>query len=321
MEPIKKNRLFFQAFLLLVLSAMFLDAIGEYSRNIFSAFLFPAGGNWLGYLVAIVLLAVPFYFVFRSTARKAGKILGAEVKVIRSERQKPLEFLLMGYSPREPGPTLADMLAEIEQIGGEVVASNSEAYERVCREHKREPLKNSRWQQNLRSAWHHREKLKAIYVLDPDKDEFEDFRTYILAGLAKETMQVIRIRPADLPDMRFTVHDGTGATVTPTYEDYNYVYEGLRRGLEMIRERIASEENGDRRANFLALLWRDDPEEEADRRICVDATAGQKTFSVAAAVLTINRPLKFSYVTTFNPKSVYGEVRFYDTNLRIAGFS
>lgn len=319
MGAIRTNRLFLQTYLLIIVSAILLNAVGQYSQEIMNSVLFPAGGNWLGYLTAAMALLVPSFFVFRSTIKRAGQVLGPEVDVVRSNRQKPVEFLLMGYSPL-PTIGLDELLAEIEAIGGDNVSANSRVYEAACRTMRgREPLRGNVWQQNLRSAWHHREKLRAIYVLDPDEEHFSALRTYLTAGLgAGRGIEIIRISSEDAPGDRFLLLSGSGEPLEPSYEDYNYVYEGLRRGLAMIRERPDVKEPG--RISWLRdFLLGTDSDDEIDKRTCVDATPGQKPFSIAAAILTINRPLKFSYVTTSNPKDVYGEVKFYDTNLRIAG--
>lgn len=45
--------------------------------------------------------------------------------------------------------------------------------------------------------------------------------------------------------------------------------------------------------------------------ICIDATAGQKVFSIAAAVVSLNRDLIFSYVNN------NGTIRFYDCHVRL----
>lgn len=50
-------------------------------------------------------------------------------------------------------------------------------------------------------------------------------------------------------------------------------------------------------------------------RICVDITAGQKVFSVAAAMVTMNRRLIFSYVNN------QGKTLFYDARINIGGES
>ena len=51
-----------------------------------------------------------------------------------------------------------------------------------------------------------------------------------------------------------------------------------------------------------------------DEQCCVDVTPGYKPFSIAAATLTFNRRLHFSYVT------IGGKVIFYDADLTIVGY-
>lgn len=317
MEEIRNRRVFLGAFLFILLNAALLAALTDLAKGLATGIYLGQNEFWISQVVFIFVFAVIFYFVLQITARKAGKVIGAEVTTARAERQPPLEYLLMGYSPRDASPTLEEILEELSVLGPAAVAGSGAIYDKALKDHNCMKISN-RWQQNLRAAWHHHEKLKAIFVLDPDRDQFEDLRCYLKAALPH--VDVIRISTTENPGAPFCTYDGGGRMILPSYENYNHVYEGLRRGTEMVRARVRQEPGASWAKGPKAWLWGTGIEDYADRLTCIDATAGQKVFSIAAAVLTLNRPLKFSYVTTRSDDDVAsGEVRFYDAHLRLSG--
>lgn len=82
----------------------------------------------------------------------------------------------------------------------------------------------------------------------------------------------------------------------PAYEDYEQVRNGI-----LSARRLAL------KAGF------------SDRDICIDATTGIKTFSIAAATVTLNHDMLFSYVITLGQPEG-GEVRLYDTTIDLVAF-
>lgn len=327
MGTIRNNRIFLFVFFAIIAYSITIDSISELTRTLISNNFGEFGRLWFIQVAVILICAVAFFFVLRLTAHKAGKVIGAEVTAARADHQPPLDFLLMGYSPRDRRLSLDEMLNELKVLGADAVAGNSKLYKDAQEQHAYPsktpegggpPIVN-RWQQNLRAAWHHRKTLKAIYVLDPDKDEFAELSRYLQAALPH--VEMVRISAEAAPGKQFCTYDGAGLAIPSSYENYSYVYEGLRRGLEMVHARVHQEPGASRKKGFWALILGVETEDAADRRTCIDATAGQKVFSIAAAILTLNRPLKFSYVTTFNPGGVFGEVCFYDTRLLLAGTS
>jgi hypothetical protein len=315
MGNIRANRAFMIFFLALVASAVSLNTMSALISDWLNETFFPESHPLLGVLVAVVVLLFPAYFVMRFFANNAGKILGAEVTTVRADRQEPLPFLIMGYSPLTP---VDDIMKELEALGAATVALPSAAFTDACTKKSHTAVKSNLWQQNLRSAWHHREKLIAIYVLNPDKNQFDEIKAYLNKAL--ENVEIIQISDAkSKTPAPFVASDASGQIIPPAYEDYTYAYEGLRRGVKMVHARAdAVKLSGQPATGFWARMFGGSDSDALDRLICIDATAGVKIFSVAAAALTLNRPLKFSYVTS-GPTG--GEMRFYDTNLKIAASS
>jgi hypothetical protein len=316
MGNIRANRAFMLFFLALVIGAVLLNTISTLIDDWLTETFFPTGHNWAGVLVGLLVLLVLSYIATRFFANRAGKILGAEVITVRADRQEPLPFLLMGYSPLAQ---VDAVMEELQVLRAENVALPSAAFSAACEAVGRKAVQGNVWQQNLRAAWHHREKLIAVYILNPDKDQFAEIEKYLRLALneVRPNLEIIQI-----DDVRsrsrasFAAYDAAGRIIPGTYENYTYSYEGLRRGVDMVHARgDIAKLTGEPKPGFLAWLFGRDQSDKIDRLICVDATAGLKIFSVAAAALTLNRPLKFSYVTS---GATGGELRFYDTNLKIA---
>ena len=315
MDEIRANRQYFRFVALVAGSAITVGLITEIILRVSIEPLLPTGpGAWMGYVFIGLFLCGLFLYFAKETAKSAGKIIGVQVSARAAKRQPPLHFVIMGYSPlreQDIGP----LLDEITLVGSDAAASNVEQFALACQLKEHTPIPFNSWQQNLRSAWHHRANLKAIYVLDPSIDQFEAFKQYMEHAFTTggHCISVIRITSSDTLNEPFVTIDGSGAEIPRTYENYDYVYQGLHRGLELIHARGDLEE-------ILGLQKEKFKRDRIDAQICVDATAGQKIFSIAASVLTLNRPLKFSYVTTkVQGEQSGGDVRFYDTNVRFSG--
>lgn len=322
MGRIRANREFLKFAILSAALVVTLALLSEVFIKAFVDPLLPAGGgDSLGYVAVAILMFLLFLAAAWAAGQQAGRILGVEVKAFDAMRQPGLPFLVMGYSPLRISSDRIHQ--ELELLGASAVASDVESYRKACASSDRDPIAPNPWQQNLRSAWHHARqgKLKAIYVLDPDVSQFGLLRAYLKAALDSidADIEIVQICERGRPNQPFSVHDGSGQEEKRGYENYTYVYEGLLRALEMIHERADADALVGPRSPFPKSLFDHSRGERLDELTCVDATPGQKPFSIAAAVLTLNRPLRFSYVTTGDGStSVGGEVRFYDTNLRFA---
>ncbi len=313
MGNIRANRTFYYMVFLVIGSSLTLSLLGQILiEGILNPILPTGPGAFLGYIFLFWLLCVVFIVFAKKTTEQAGRIVGVKVSATRSDHPA-LPFLIMGYSPLR-GVNIDDLTKEIDKLGVENVAAVGGVFLDACQRNDHEAVVCNLWQQNLRSAWHHKDALRAIYVLDPSEDQFDRFGKYMSHAFksVQKDISIVRIATKGRPDEPFQTFDGSGTGIPRSYENYEYVYEGLRRGVEMIGERDDLAAFVGKRTSGMAY------NDTLDRNICIDATPGQKPFSVAAAVLTLNRPLKFSYVTT-GPTG--GEVCFYDTNVRLAGGS
>lgn len=134
----------------------------------------------------------------------------------------------------------------------------------------------TRWQQNVRAALLHGDSLEMIYVLPSEESaaQFELFKSFMAALFPRILVDFVR---AD-DGMPFRL---AKKSAVRSYENHAYVWEGLSQAVSRAHERAADKKQ-----------WL------ADDEICIDVTAGQKTFSIAGANVTLNRELRLSYVST-----------------------
>jgi hypothetical protein len=163
------------------------------------------------------------------------------------------------------------------------------------------------WQQNIRAMWFHanprahaRRRLRKVLVL-PSQESREQFKLFKEYGeaLFKDAVVIDFVRPTADTDGFFCIREA-GDGECRDYESYDYVRDGLERAVLQARA--------------------DGAFDDAD--ICIDATPGQKPFSIAAAIMTLNSEIIFSYVTTGQAGSSRGgEVKLYDAHIDVTGFS
>lgn len=157
------------------------------------------------------------------------------------------------------------------------------------------PLK-SPWQQNVQSIYRHIDRLERVLILPSEETskQFDIFQKYISALFkvtSKFSVEMVTRSDIDLEPFSLV----SDPDRKRNYDDYDYVYQGLRRAL--------------RQAGV--------PDSIQSSEICIDATAGIKVFSIAAAMVTLNTDVKLSYVTTTAPSGI---VKFYDMRVDFAGF-
>lgn len=131
------------------------------------------------------------------------------------------------------------------------------------------------WQQALRAIRPHLPRLREVLVISSEQSA-TDF------DLFAEMLQ---------PMLRASGHEVTLRHVTPKgidFEDFGVVYKTMRAALEHAPK---SDSGGD--------------------DVCIDVTPGQKIFSIASAVATLNRGVAFGYV---NGK---GEVKSFDASIEV----
>jgi hypothetical protein len=124
------------------------------------------------------------------------------------------------------------------------------------------------------------------------------FKTYI-ETLFDRTLQIDIVRMEDGSEFEDT--NAPTPRERRSYDNYVYLWNGLRRAVEMAKH------------EFHGLREED---------ICIDATAGFKLLSIAAAVVTLDRDVLLGYVVSRggdseNPEE--GVVKLFDPRLDFLG--
>ena len=266
----------------LLLTGSMLAFMGEQLVSV----LMPHPPVWLLFLFFLFAVLL-FGWLTHVAMQRAGRVLGSTVKVSMPEREEPRRFFLTGYSPLRDPITPESVLENVRDMSLEdLKADKAEATRRK--------LPNlGPWHQNARAVLFHAPRLEAILILRPDNndDEFKKFINFLSICLEKAGNTGVQIRQIHFPgnpDIPFQMVGRTGGYEPPSYEDYEYVYEGLREGLKQLRQNTSE--------------WSED-------EVCIDVTPGFKPYSIAAAVITFNQGLKFSYV------NMDGHIRFYDADI------
>lgn len=238
-------------------------------------------------LFALAMFAV-FHFVARWLIAIASDIAESRATIVPSDQVRA-KALIMGLSPLPNGMTAQDAMAE--------AATNARDWKAYTAPIAVGVTSRLTWQQNARAIAHHLSELRVVYML-PSKetiDNFDDFRAFCCTLFGR-----------DLDIRRVTDEQGeawrdrnVGAEHERSYENYNYIYGGMSRAIGQIKEAF---------------------HDISDRDICIDVTAGQKIFSIAGGVITLNRKMYFGYVTTGAAGvNIGGDVRIYDAQLSSLG--
>jgi hypothetical protein len=284
---------------------------GDYGAILLMEALAPAirlfDGQWVEPLTADTAI-VPTIIVFSAALVAFGlclwaaqwlanRILSSKARMTRTE-EEPKRVLIMGLSHLD-SEKLEKLKDEGRSVRVEDVAKPVAEFNQLPQENR--PTSTA-WQQNIRSMYHHGNCLEQVIVLPSAEShgQFEAFKTYAtdLFSSLRPNLHIDFVRSKDQAEKSFYILRGEHRI--RSYEDYDYVREGLNRAIEQAVE--------------CKLLKKVQPQD-----ICIDATAGQKIFSIAAAIITLNTAIKFSYVTT-GPSQGGGEVRFYDASVEFAGF-
>ena len=219
--------------------------------------------------------------------------MGSSARVSAVTQEPDKKVLIMGLSNLWDQSVVDKAMLAAEKYTPDILALSSAEFNELAGDKAQYPdLFGGSWQQNVRTIFEHKASLRKILILPSDKSlgQFEDFKRYIglLFGNDLELELVSLRKDRKTP---FALYQGSEAC--RDYNNYNYVYEGLKR----------------------ALLQAGLGEGLAPDEISIDATAGTAIFSIAAAVITLNRKIKFVYVTTD------GHVRNYDARIELLGTS
>lgn len=229
---------------------------------------------------------IVFWAAFACALRLARRIVGSSAREIENSSYYHRRFLIMGLSD------VSDQ--ELEQFPklcadtANPFYADSEIFSAAYGDPKNAP--RNRWQQNVRAIHAHGSMLRSVYILPSDKSAVQvpDF----IKGV-KPHYPHIEFKQVTLPyGEEFRVSDDAYGM---DYLNYRYVHDGLKRAI-----RMATKDHG-------AAASPDN--------ICIDVTAGQKTFSIAGAIVTLNNDILLSYMTN------EGKPKFYDMSASFGGAS
>lgn len=244
-----------------------------------------------GWLVVFWFVGLCVLGLFLVWAKKVVvDIIGSRAKVTAVSQEPDKKVLVMGLSYIH-GERLKKSLVAAQKYDPDILAKPTVAFLALMKNTAEYPdLYGDSWQQNVRAINAHRKTLEKIIVLPSEQslELFDDFKQYIglIFGKELEIEFVCHRQDAQRPYALFS-----GAKPLRDYNDYNFVYHGLRRALEQ--------------AGLGKSLGPDD--------VSIYVTSGTAIFSIAAAVLTLNSKIKFGYVT------MGGEVVNYDAQIDLLG--
>jgi hypothetical protein len=301
-----------------VASAALVVISGGVLGNLFFT-LVPGQGrvDFLSFVTTALIGAILFVLGLRQVRSVASEALKSRARVTSDPTHAKMgarPILIMGLSPLSASlqeRVRADIAGAragifgIEQVALPVKAFS--AFQKAAADQAKPAPAATPWQQNIRAMWFHADpkvrasrRLKAVLVLPSAESlaQFELFKEYARALLGPD-IAVDFVRQSTGSAEFFCIRDAARMECRD-YESYDYVWDGLERAKEQAKEHGAY----------------------TDADICIDATPGQKPFSIAAAIITLNTDIVFSYVTPALPGSSYGgEVKLYDAYIDVTGFS
>ncbi|MBL3587410.1 hypothetical protein JMM61_18845 [Rhodovulum sulfidophilum] len=204
--------------------------------------------------------------------------INAKVRTVDASGLTEQPYLICGYSPLKVDfPYLETLTRDLD----EACAPTGPGY-----------VLNS-WQQNLR-VLRKIPTIQHVYVLENDKYQFEEFSKVLRHFFPEDRLKITLI---EAEQGGTTFKDDVKATLAPDYEDLRYVRRGIDRAIEMIARA------------------RREKEDDVEKLCIIDVTGGLKTFSIAAAIASLNRDLVFVYAGTGERT---GDVLGYDATIELA---
>jgi hypothetical protein len=277
------------------------------------------GEKWpinVGILVLFLALAALWFFSDLAL-RNVGRILGSTARMTPVDKSAAKPFLIMGFSlpysdklvTKED--TINAAMAELSdpEIGLQTVWLPTDEYKLAYAKLGKTPPRNN-WQQNIRAIKPRLAALKRVLVLMPNDDKalWESFAAYLNEAYGSwfkkegRTLRIEHVTYSGTSDTPFYVLTRLGDPEKPNYEDYEYVYNGLQRGVDMLAKEPTDASPAAPFSQARKVVEQD---------VCIDTTSGTKTFSIAAAIATLNSRVLFSYVTN------EGHPKFYDARVEI----
>lgn len=302
-DPNRRNRAAIKftivGLLFFVLASALGAAVGHWVTEIFT-------DNFPVALTATLGLFGLAGFVLLTQYDRVNEQITATAELVTEDRLADRDFLICGYSlpfkPRKTGDPdrlkalYALDLSDVEGRAGAIARSEDQA-----------PLFN--WQQNVR-VMNRMPNLRKVYVISPDRDHFERFEQVISSVFSdrreKISFELLTGKECERLDRgdgkQLSICFKGDSYVHADYDNYNYVTAAIEAAFERIRT-----EHGLSRA-------------EMQRRVAIDATAGTKIFSTAAAVASLNREIVFTYAkTTWSKAEGPGGILVYDARVELFG--
>jgi hypothetical protein len=233
-------------------------------------------------LGGFALVAAVYILAFYALRQTVGTIVWSRMTTV-APRESRCRVLVMGLSELRPlDPGLLQQIKLRFRGRAALYGLPRKDFEQLPAEAGAAPTAKLAipWQQNVRAVLHHGARLEAVLVLPSQESlaqwpEFENLMAALFPGLA---IDLVRGKGGEA----FELAPSAGGPAR-SYEDYAYLLEGLSAAVRQVQ-----------------LAYAADAEREPldERDICVDVTAGPKTFSIAGAIVTLNRDLKLGYVST-----------------------
>lgn len=261
----------------------------EWAGSPFSECADDFGGRLLT-LVVQLLFAAAFYFVGRWALMVTNEVAESRADLVEAQEARA-RVLITGLSP------LRGSEEEIAASSLKTASSHAGQLQSFVDTVRNGAPNGGPWQQNARAIAHHLDRLERIYVLPSTKSraQFDAFCAFCTT-LFGRPMDIRLVRDSSGAEFQLPA---TAEGDARSYENYAYVHAGL--------------------SAALAQAKRDLPD-LAEREVCIEATAGLKTFSIAAGILTLNRDVRFGYVTSHLEGELQGgEVRVYDARITFTG--
>lgn len=261
--------------------------------------------DWVALLLGAIVSAVLFGLVAFRLYKARGQFLGTHARMLLDGTSQERTVLIMGLSPKAgravsavtdampslpmevialPKSTLKSRQAQIENGADDALAGK--ALQLDCLIHNEHG-----WQQNLRAVWqiirrrnnNKESQLKAILVIT-SKETTRDFEEF-------SELLICRINDAKtrgefsgcIPEIINIVDIGVD------YDNYDHVIESFNLAVDYAQSQFKASHG----------------------QICVDVTSGSKIFSIAAAMVTLNRKLIFSYMNND------GSPLYYDAKIEL----
>jgi hypothetical protein len=241
-------------------------------------------GGWIDVSVVLALAGILYAITFAALDTIVGTVVWSRLRTV-ARRESRCRVLIMGLSelPKEQIALLETIKVTFRDRG--------DCYGLPTKDYLALPGFSDgqlqtmalKWQQNVRAARQHGDRLQAILVLPSEEslqqwEHFCGFMEFFFPGIS-----VRRVLGHNGQPFRQPTAPGTKDF---DYEDYEYVWTGLTRAVDQAQE-----------------SFHDRP--LADDEICIDVTAGQKTFTMAGANVTLNLQRKLSYVSNDGIVAVY----------------